>query len=104
MAAGGYQVLAGTVVPVVPIDPLPRLGTGTITLFVLLSAFANGCTAMTGVEAVSDGVPAFRAPAATIAARTLALMALLSVTMFIGIGLLAHAYQIVPSETVPSSP
>ena len=99
MAAGGYQVLAGTVVPVVPIDPLPRLGTGTITLFVLLSAFANGCTAMTGVEAVSDGVPAFRAPAATIAARTLALMALLSVTMFIGIGLLAHAYQIVPSET-----
>ena len=97
--AGAYQVLAGTAVPVVTADPLPTLGAGSITLFVLLSAFANGCTAMTGVEAVSDGVPAFKAPAAQTATRTLGLMAVLAITMFTGISYLAHAYQVVPSET-----
>ncbi|MDO8678403.1 MAG: APC family permease [Acidobacteriota bacterium] len=99
IAAGGYQVLTGSAVPVEPVDPLPILGTGSITLFVLLSAFANGCTAMTGVEAVSDGVPAFKAPSAQTATRTLILMAVLAITMFVGISFLAHAYQVVPSET-----
>ena len=97
--AGAYQVVMGTAVPVETADPLPTLGTGSITLFVLLSAFANGCTAMTGVEAVSDGVPAFKAPAAQTATRTLALMAVLAISMFTGISYLAHAYQVVPSET-----
>jgi len=97
--AGIYQVATGTAVPVATLDPLPTLGAGSITLFVLLSAFANGCTAMTGVEAVSDGVPAFKAPSAQTATRTLALMAVLAVTMFTGISYLAHAYQVVPSET-----
>jgi amino acid transporter len=99
IVSGAWQVLAGTAAPVQAVDPLPILNTGAITTFVLLSAFANGCTAMTGVEAVSDGVPAFKAPSATIAGRTLALMALLAVTMFVGISMLANAYQIVPSET-----
>lgn len=97
--AGAYQVMTGAVVPVVTADPLHTFDTGAITLFVLLSAFANGCTAMTGVEAVSDGVPAFKAPAARTATRTLGLMAVLAITMFTGISYLAHAYQIVPSET-----
>ncbi len=97
--AGAYQVVMGTAVPVETADPLPTLGAGSITLFVLLSAFANGCTAMTGVEAVSDGVPAFKAPAAQTAIRTLGLMAVLAITMFTGISYLAHAYQVVPSET-----
>jgi len=99
IVSGGYQVLTGSAVPVEPVDPLPTLGTGSITLFVLLSAFANGCTAMTGVEAVSDGVPAFKAPSAQTATRTLILMAVLAVTMFVGISFLAHAFQVVPSET-----
>jgi amino acid transporter len=99
VVAGAYQVMTGSAVPVVTTDPLPTLGTGSITLFVLLSAFANGCTAMTGVEAVSDGVPAFKAPAAQTATRTLSLMAVLAIAMFTGISYLAHAYQIVPSET-----
>ena len=97
--AGIYQVVTGTAVPVETLDPLPTLGAGSITLFVLLSAFANGCTAMTGVEAVSDGVPAFKAPSARTATRTLGLMAVLAITMFTGISYLAHAYQVVPSET-----
>ena len=97
--AGGYQVLSGSAAPIEAVNPLPTFGTGSITLFVLLSAFANGCTAMTGVEAVSDGVPAFKAPAAQNATRTLGLMAVLAIGMFLGISYLAHAYQVVPSET-----
>ncbi len=95
--SGLSQMMTGHVVPVVTADPLPTFNTGPITLFVLLSAFSNGCTAMTGVEAVSDGVPAFKAP--ILAKRTLALMAAIATVMFLGISVLAHAYQVVPSET-----
>jgi amino acid transporter len=78
--------------------------TSPLTLFLLLTAFSNGCTAMTGVEAVSNGVPAFRKPEATNAASTLVTMAVLAITMFLGITALAHAYHIVPAanETVLS--
>ena len=96
---GGWRALTGTIASIEAVDPLPTLGTGTLTTFALLTAFANGCTAMTGVEAVSDGVPAFKAPSATVAARTLVLMAALGITMFLGISMLAHAYGVVPSET-----
>jgi hypothetical protein len=58
-------------------------------LLLLLRAFASGCTALTGVEAISNGVPAFRPPKARNAANTLAAMGLLSVTMFVGITVLA---------------
>lgn len=59
-------------------------------IFVLLRAFAAGCTALTGIEAVSDGVPAFKDPASKNAARTLVLMAILLLTLFIGIGYLVQ--------------
>jgi amino acid transporter len=69
---------------------------GTFTLLLLMRAFASGCTALTGVEAISNGVPAFRKPKAGNAAGTLVIMGVLSVTMFAGItalalGLHAHA-------------
>jgi amino acid transporter len=62
---------------------------GLLTLVLLMKAFASGCTALTGVEAISNGVPAFRKPKARNAANTLAIMGALSVTMFIGITALA---------------
>ena len=61
-----------------------RVG-GLATLFLVLKAFASGCTALTGVEAISNGVPAFRRPKARNAANTLAIMGALSITMFAGI-------------------
>ena len=61
---------------------------GIFTLSLLLKAFASGCTALTGVEAISNGVPAFRRPKARNAANTLAVMGLLSVSMFVGITVL----------------
>ena len=98
IAVGAWHAVTGSVAPVVPIDPTPGAGSHPLTLFLLLTAFSNGCTAMTGVEAVSNGVPAFRPPEAKNAASTLVTMAILSITMFVGITLLAHAYQIIPSE------
>jgi amino acid transporter len=99
IATGAVRAAAGSVVPVEPADVLPTFNTGMVTIFMLLTAFANGCTALTGVEAVADGVPLFTEPPAKNAARTLVLMASLGVTMFVGLTLLAHAYRIVPSET-----
>jgi amino acid transporter len=99
IAIGLWRSVTGTIQPVTPAEPLyvPEAA-GAFTTFVLLRAFANGCTAMTGVEAVADGVPAFRPPEAKNAAATLIIMAILAITMFVGITLLAHAYQIIPSE------
>ncbi len=58
---------------------------GFALVFLLLRAFSSGCAALTGVEAISNGVPAFRKPKSKNAATTLALMGLLAVTMFCGI-------------------
>jgi amino acid transporter len=62
---------------------------GALGVLLILRAFANGCTALTGVEAISNGVPAFRKPKSRNAASTLGSMAVLAVTMFIGITILA---------------
>ncbi len=96
IAAGLYRYFTGSLVPVE--HHAAALGEAKpLTTFLLLTAFANGCTAMTGVEAVSDGVPAFRPPEAKNAAATLVTMAVLAIAMFLGITFLAHAYQVIPT-------
>jgi amino acid transporter len=62
---------------------------GIFTVFLALRAFASGCTALTGVEAISNGVPSFQPPKSRNAARTLVVMGALAVTMFAGITALA---------------
>jgi amino acid transporter len=62
---------------------------GIFTLLLVLRAFASGCTALTGVEAVSNGVPAFRKPKSANAAATLMIMGAIAITMFSGITALA---------------
>jgi amino acid transporter len=101
---GAWRYVTGTLEPVAPAAPITTGHAGMLGTFVLLTAFSNGCTAMTGVEAVSNGVPAFRAPESRNAAATLVVMATLAILMFGGITLLAHAYAIVPNdaETVVS--
>jgi amino acid transporter len=59
--------------------------TGLALILLALRAFASGCTALTGVEAISNGVPAFRPPKSENAARTMAAMGILAITMFAGI-------------------
>ena len=82
-----------------PADPVHATIGEPLTLFLLLTAFSNGCTAMTGVEAVSNGVPAFKPPEAKNAAATMVMMAGLAITMFLGITLLAHAVPRRPERT-----
>lgn len=67
---------------------------GFAMVFLLLRAFSSGCAALTGVEAISNGVPAFRKPKSKNAASTLALMGILAVTMFCGIIGLAMATNV----------
>src|SRR6478672_8845538 len=97
IAVGIWHAITGTVHPVTTVAPL-EVTTQPLTLFLLLTAFSNGCTAMTGVEAVSNGVPAFQPPESRNAASTMLMMAVLSITMFLGITLLAQAYHVIPSE------
>jgi amino acid transporter len=70
----------------------------TLTLFLILKAFAAGTTALTGVEAISDGVPAFRYPQSRNAAATLSIMGAMSISMFLGISWLANQTHVVYTE------
>jgi amino acid transporter len=78
-------------------------GVGAISLFVILRAFSSGATALTGVEAISNGVPAFRRPQAKNASETLAIMGGIAVAMFLGISFLTthiHGITISPDRSV----
>jgi amino acid transporter len=76
----------------------------TLSLFLLLGAFSNGCAALTGIEAISNGVQAFKAPEAKNASTTLIWMAVLLIVMFVGASSLAYLFHIHPRahETVIS--
>lgn len=100
IAVGLFRCASGC--PVAPEEePLGTLAAqaGPVGLFVILHAFSSGSTALTGVEAISDGVPAFRRPQARNAATTLAVMGAIAITMFLGISFLAtHIDGITVSE------
>jgi amino acid transporter len=84
------------------IEPEAGLATavGTIGLFTILKAFSSGATALTGVEAISNGVPAFRRPQARNASQTLGIMGAIAITMFLGISFLTtHIPGITVSES-----
>ena len=85
----------------VEVEPIHDAATtaGAVGLFVLLKAFSSGATALTGVEAISNGVPAFKRPQAHNAASTLAIMGAIAITMFLGISWLAtHVEGVIASE------
>src|SRR5207237_10419672 len=67
-------------------------------LVLMLGASANGCAALTGIEAISNGVQAFKQPEAKNAATTLSCMALLLIMMFVGASVLAHFFSVHPLE------
>ncbi|MDQ8739078.1 APC family permease [Paenibacillus sp. LHD-38] len=78
----------------------PEMGAAVsnISLFLLLKAFSSGCSALTGVEAMSNAIPNFKQPAERNAATTLIMMGTILGAMFIGISLLAYWYGIIPNE------
>jgi amino acid transporter len=87
-----------------PVDAPSALpaATSSVTAWVLLHAFASGCTAMTGVEAVSNGVSAFRSPAEVNARRTLTAIVAILIVLLTGIAFLSRAYGI--GATEPGAP
>lgn len=100
-----YGLIAGALnwLPEAPYEPHPP-GLGGIGLFLLLRAYAAGCTALTGVEAVSNGVPALRPPEGRNAQIVMSWLGVISIAMFLGITYLAYDFGIVPGgdETVVS--
>lgn len=87
--------------PVVPLPAAPK-AIEAVGAWLLLKAFASGCTAMTGVEAVSNGVKAFREPTVKVAQRTLAIIIVALIVMLGGIAYLAQQYHV--SATDPNGP
>ncbi len=86
----------------IPADLHTPIGTPVagISLFLLLKAFSSGSSALTGVEAISNAIPNFKAPAPNNAAKTLASMGVLLALLFSGIVFLAYYYGITPNEKV----
>lgn len=83
----------------VPAPAHPIEAMESLTLFLVLKAFASGCTAMTGVEAIANGVQAFRKPEAKNAALTLSWMAGILLFLFVGVSLLVNLAGVHPSHT-----
>ena len=83
--------------PVAPLPPPPPV-TEAVTYWLLLKVFSSGCTALTGVEAVSNGVKAFREPAVKNAQRTLTIIIFLLAMLLAGISYLVKAFGIVATE------
>jgi len=97
---------AGAIFDFLPEAPYQRHPPGLegVGLFLFLRAFASGCTALTGVEAVSDGVPAFKPPEAHNARIVLTWLGVILIVLFLGITFLAYDFGIAPrhEETVVS--
>jgi amino acid transporter len=90
--AGGHPV------PVAPIPPALPATVGALGLWMLLKSFASGCAAMTGVEAVSNGVMAFGEPRVQRAQRTLTVIIGILMVLLFGIAYLAKVYQVMPMD------
>jgi len=99
LAIGAYQAIVsgGAPHPVVPPPPLPR-AMAPVTLWLVLRAFASGCTAMTGVEAVSNGMTAFKEPVTKYGHRTLTAIVAILALLLVGIAYLAKAYRIIAMD------
>jgi amino acid transporter len=99
IAWGGVRALAsgGNPEPVIPPPALPHAAEA-VGAWLVLKAFASGCTAMTGVEAVSNGVQAFREPVVEGARKTLAAIIALLIVLLVGIAWLARIYNVGATE------
>ena len=93
---GLVNIVTGAAHPISTPNADPLAG-GELSIFLLLKAFAGGSVALTGVEAIANGVPAFKPPEAKNAANTMTAMAILLGILFVGITVIAHGYQILPT-------
>jgi len=95
IVVGIYRLVTGDVSPL-PIEA--QHTSQALTLFLLLRAFASGCTAMTGIEAIANGVQAFKQPEAVNARKTLTWMAGILLFLFVGTSVFANLAKVMPKE------
>jgi len=101
IAVGVFKSLAAGGHPIPVVAPPKLFGiTGTVSAWLLLRTFSSGCTAMTGVEAVSNGVMAFHDPTDKYARRTLTIIIAILMVMLLGIAYLVPAYGIAATDPV----
>ena len=99
LTIGFYRIATGTLQPGVSASaPLSEQGVQALSLFLVLRAFSAGCTALTGVEAISNGIPAFKPRESDNAGQTLIGMIVILSMMFVGITVLAIRVGAVPME------
>ncbi|MBN1429012.1 MAG: APC family permease [Anaerolineae bacterium] len=99
LGLGVYRYLTGTLPTVTEVEALQQETMTSLSLFLILRAFSSGCAALTGIEAISNGITAFKEPRSRNAATTLTWMSGLLVFLFLGITLLANRIHVIPSET-----
>lgn len=99
LGVGAIQYFTGALGTVQNVDAIRHEVLQPLTIFLILRAFSSGCTALTGIEAISNGITAFKEPRSHNAAVTLMWMSGILITLFVGITLLAHAIAAQPSET-----
>jgi amino acid transporter len=102
VGVGAFRIVAGTAGPIAPEPDVTPLGTDAFGILLLLKAFAGGSVALTGVEAIANGVPAFKPPEAKNAANTMTAMAVLLAVLFVGLTVFAVAFGLRP--TGPGGP
>ncbi|HWR42771.1 APC family permease [Sporomusa sp.] len=99
IGTGVYKAFTG-IAPIVPAESLVRQQADWVVVVLALRAFANGCSSMTGIEAISNGVPMFKEPGVKNAIRTTYFMALILGLMIAGISFLFMHYHLLPEENV----
>jgi amino acid transporter len=96
---GFYKLLTGSLPTVTDVEAIHHNALEPIGMLLLLRAFSSGCTALTGIEAISNDTQIFRQPRARNAANTLVVMSTILITLFLSITVLANAIHAVPSHT-----
>jgi amino acid transporter len=104
LGIGLYQTVTGQITPVQGVEMIHHDIIEPLTWFLILRAFSSGCTALTGIEAISNGITAFKEPKSKNAATTLAWMSTILIVIFLGFTLLGNQAGVLPShrETVIS--
>jgi len=99
LGVGLIRYLSGSLPTVTDVETIQHSVLEPLGVFLILRAFSSGCTALTGIEAISNGITAFKEPRSRNAATTLVWMSGILIALFLGITLLANQIHAVPSET-----
>jgi amino acid transporter len=99
LIVGGIRTATGTLPQITDVEAIHHGVLESLGVFLVLRAFSSGCTALTGIEAISNGITAFKEPRSKNAAKTLIVMSSVLIVLFLGITFIANQIHAVPSES-----